>query len=104
MKFSTLHEKESQLKTKIRKRSIERFAIRKVQAKDRMVLGENVSRLFSVNELPKRITDCCIAEKRGARVAKFGFPPGQFRPVIFIREECNARHSDMRNGIGCALE
>ena len=65
---------------------------------------KNISRLFNVNELPKRTTDCCIAEKRGARVAKFGFPPGQFRPVIFIREECNARHSDMRNGIECALE
>lgn len=69
-----------------------------------MVLGENVSRLFNVNELPKRTTDCCIAEKRGTRVARFGFPPGQFRSVISIREECNARHSDMRNGIGCGLE
>lgn len=59
---------------------------------------------FNVNELPKRTTDCCIAEKRVARVAKFGFSPGQFRPVIFIREECNASYSDMRNGIGCALE
>ena len=53
--------------------------------------------MFNVDELPKGTAVCSIAERRRARVAKFGYPPGQF-------PTCNIyRRGSMQDILTCVM-